>query len=112
LPTILFRAPSFKQRGEFDYLKHVLKLAGRKSDVVVKTIENANHTFSNRTGRDAVLQQIEIWLASYFPRNGKMKVDPVPPPSAQDIQIEHSKSGMAPVDKRSTLATECALKGG
>jgi hypothetical protein len=53
--------------GEFDYLKHVLKLAGRKSQVVVKTIEGTDHSFANRVGRAAVRQHSERWLNACFP---------------------------------------------
>lgn len=88
LPTILFRAPGIRQRGEFDYLKHVLKLAGRKGDVVVKTIEEANHTFSNRAGRDAVRRQVESWLTSHFPGDGEWgKVDRVSVSSTNGSEI-------------------------
>ena len=53
--------------GEFDYLKYVLKLAGRKSQVVVKTIEGTDHSFANRVGRAAVRQHSERWLNNCFP---------------------------------------------
>jgi hypothetical protein len=53
--------------GEFDYLKHILKLAGRKSQVVVKLVDDANHSFANQTGRLAVRQLTEEWLKEYFP---------------------------------------------
>jgi len=53
--------------GEFDYIKYVLKLAGRRSQVVVKWIEDTDHSFANRTGREAVRQYSERWLNSCFP---------------------------------------------
>lgn len=113
LPTMLFRAPGIRHRGEFDYLKHVLKLAGRKGDVVVKTIEEANHTFSNRAGRDAVRRQVESWLTSHFPRDGEWgKVDSVSPSSSNDSQIYQLKSRSASVDTRTVPATRCAMEGG
>jgi pimeloyl-ACP methyl ester carboxylesterase len=62
------RAPGIKARvGEFDYLEYALKLAGRKSKVVVKVMEGANHSFSNITGRVAVRQNTELWLSACFP---------------------------------------------
>jgi alpha-beta hydrolase superfamily lysophospholipase len=113
LPTILFRAPGIRHRGEFDYLKHVLKLAGRKGDVVVKTIEEANHTFSNRAGRDAVRQQVESWLTSHFARDGERgEVNRVSPSSANDSQIYQLKSKSDSVDTRTVPATRSAMEGG
>jgi pimeloyl-ACP methyl ester carboxylesterase len=53
--------------GEFDYLKHVLKLAGRESRVTVKVVSGANHTFSNRPSRATVQQHFQQWLNSCFP---------------------------------------------
>lgn len=62
------RAPGVKPRvGEFDYLEHALKLAGRKSKVVVKVMEGANHSFSNIAGRVAVRENTELWLNTCFP---------------------------------------------
>jgi pimeloyl-ACP methyl ester carboxylesterase len=67
LPIILFKAsPGFRQRGEFDFINHVLKLAGRKSRVVVRVIEGAGHTFSDCIGRCAVRENVENWLAVNF----------------------------------------------
>lgn len=67
LPIILFKAvPGFRQRGEFDFVNHILKLAGRRSKVVVKVIEGAGHTFSDRIGRYAVREYVESWLAVNF----------------------------------------------
>jgi len=113
LPTILFRAPGIRQRGEFDYLRHVLKLAGRKGDLVVKTIKEANHTFSNRAGRDAVRHLVESWLTSHFPRDGEWgKVDRVSPANGNDSQIYQLKSRSASVDTRTVPATRSAMEGG
>jgi pimeloyl-ACP methyl ester carboxylesterase len=112
LPTILFRAPGFRQRGEFDYLKHVLKLAGRKGNVAVKTIEEANHTFSNRAGRDAVRQHIECWLTTSFPLAGPKKdVEDAAPSGAHHGEGYCSKA-LTPVDTRALHAVDCALEGG
>jgi pimeloyl-ACP methyl ester carboxylesterase len=61
-------APGAKPRtGEFDYLKHVLELAGRKSRVEVRVTEGANHSFANRLGRATVREHTERWLNTYFP---------------------------------------------
>ena len=58
LPVLLLKAPGRKTQGtkprigEFDYLAHVLKIAGRKSQVAVELLEGTDHTFANRTGRE------------------------------------------------------------
>ena len=73
LPILVFKAPGIKAQGskprvgEFDYLEYVSKLAGRKSDLVMRSIEAADHSFANRAGREAVREEAEGWLASHFP---------------------------------------------
>jgi pimeloyl-ACP methyl ester carboxylesterase len=63
MPVLVLNASGTKLRKvEFDYLAHVLKLAGRNSRVEVKVVEGTGHTFSNRTGRSEVQNQIESWL--------------------------------------------------
>jgi hypothetical protein len=52
---------------EFDYLAHALKIAGRKSRVVVKVTDGANNAFANSVGRNAVRLHTEQWLNMYFP---------------------------------------------
>ncbi len=53
--------------GEFDYLKYILGLAGRRNQVVVKVMNGANHTFANRLGRVTVRLYTEQWLKACFP---------------------------------------------
>lgn len=73
LPILLCKAPGRKATGtkprvgEFDYLKHVLRLAGGRSQVVVELIEGTDHSFANRAGRMAVRQRTEAWLHSNLP---------------------------------------------
>ena len=73
LPIILFKAPGIKatgakpRTGEFDYIEHVMKLAGRKSQVVLSSIETADHSFASRDGREAIRTSIEIWMKVHFP---------------------------------------------
>ncbi len=73
LPILLLKAPGRKapgtkpRVGEFDYLKHVLQIAGRKSQVVVELIETADHSFANRAGRASVRRHTERWLNDSFP---------------------------------------------
>ncbi len=73
LPILMIKAPGRKAKGtgarvgEFDYLKHVLKLAGRKSQVIVQLVEGTDHSFANRTGRVGVQKYMEQWLGNYLP---------------------------------------------
>ena len=62
------KAPGVAPRvGEFDYLQHILDLAGPRSRVVVQLIEGTDHSFANRLGRTSVLTYTEKWLRSCFP---------------------------------------------
>jgi len=70
LPILILKAPARKSPGmkpkvgEFDYLQHALKLAGRKSRVSVRVAEGANHSFANRLGREAVRVHTETcWMS-------------------------------------------------
>jgi len=73
LPILLLKSPgqmTFRLKPgmrEFDYIKYVLKLAGRLSKVSVQVVEGADHSFANRLGRDAVRQYAERWLSLHFP---------------------------------------------
>ncbi len=73
LPVLILQAPVRKSAGltskvgEFDYLDYCLKLAGRRSQVIVKLMGDANHSFANQLGRVAVRQEAEVWLNTYFP---------------------------------------------
>lgn len=68
LPILVLKAPTTKPRGEeFDYVQYLLEQAGSNSRVVVKVVEGAGHTFSNRVGRDGVRELTEGWLNLYFP---------------------------------------------
>jgi pimeloyl-ACP methyl ester carboxylesterase len=74
LPILLLKAPGLKSPGikprvgEFDYLEHVLALAGRKGRVVVELIEDTDHSFANCVGRAAVQKRAASWLDHHFPR--------------------------------------------
>jgi pimeloyl-ACP methyl ester carboxylesterase len=73
LPILILKAPARKamgakpRTGEFDYLEHVLKIAGPRSQVTVKVTEGTDHSFANQLGRTAVHRHTENWLNSYFP---------------------------------------------
>jgi pimeloyl-ACP methyl ester carboxylesterase len=67
MPILLLKAPTTKPRGEeFDYVRYLLEQAGSNSRVVVKVVEGAGHTFSNRAGRTGVRELTEGWLNLYF----------------------------------------------
>ena len=73
LPILILKGPDRKatgmkpRAGEFDYLKYVLRIAGRRSQVTVKVTDGANNAFANRQGRAAVRQHTEQWLNACFP---------------------------------------------
>jgi pimeloyl-ACP methyl ester carboxylesterase len=67
LPILIFKAPRPPLRaGEFDYFAYVISLAVRSNQFTVKTIEDTDHSFSNRAGRLAVRQHSETWLGEHF----------------------------------------------
>lgn len=74
LPILLLKAPARKapgtkaRTGEFDYLAHVIDLAGDKGRVEVKLIEGGDHSFASRVGRTAVRSHAQDWLDTYFPQ--------------------------------------------
>jgi pimeloyl-ACP methyl ester carboxylesterase len=71
MPILLLKAPTTKPRGEeFDYVRYLLEQAGSNSRVIVRVVEGAGHTFSNRTGRAAVREATAGWLDLYFPLSG------------------------------------------
>jgi pimeloyl-ACP methyl ester carboxylesterase len=81
LPILLLKAPARKasgtkpRAGEFDYLNHVLRLAGRRSQVNVTFVDGTDHSFANKVGRNAIRQHTENWLKAYFPNAGQ--IDPL-----------------------------------
>ncbi len=83
LPILLCKAPSRKATGtkprvgEFDYLQHVLQLAGSRSKVAVELIEGTDHSFANRAGRLAVCQRTEAWLHSNLPLRSRKASRPL-----------------------------------
>jgi pimeloyl-ACP methyl ester carboxylesterase len=73
MPILFLKGPDRKtsstkpRAGEFDYLNYLLRIAGRRSQVVVKVTDGASNAFANRQGRVAVRQHTERWLNNYFP---------------------------------------------
>jgi pimeloyl-ACP methyl ester carboxylesterase len=73
LPILIFKAPKPPVAGggmlrtaDFDYFDYILSLAVRSNQFTVKTIEDTDHSFSNRAGRMAVHRHSETWLGEYF----------------------------------------------
>ena len=112
LPILLLRAPGIKAQGakprvgEFDYIDHVTKLAGRKNRVAVEFVEGADHSFANRLGREAVQRHIADWMASHFPL-------PHPRSKAQGVVSSRTVESQAESRKPQPAAADldCALEG-
>ena len=112
LPILLLQAPGIKAQGskprvgEFDYIDHVMKLAGRKNRVSVEFVESADHSFANREGRLAVQSHIAAWLVSHFPLTDfSLSAKGTASFHANEGQSGSRKSQMAPADGC------CALEG-
>jgi pimeloyl-ACP methyl ester carboxylesterase len=74
MPILFLKGPDRKNSitkskgaGEFDYLSYLLRVAGRRNEVVVKVTDGASNAFANRQGRAAVRQHTERWLSTHFP---------------------------------------------
>jgi len=114
MPILLLKAPGLKTAGtksrvgQFDYLQHVTKLAGSKSQVTIKLIEGTDHSFANRVGRAAVRQQIGSWLERYFPLAGSEESakGATKPTRARDDQRDCIKR------QRVSARVGCAAEGG
>jgi len=99
LPVLFLKAPGLKasgtkpRTGEFDYLKYVLRLAGRKSRVAVQFIAGTDHSFANRAGRAAVHEHLEKWLTGHFPLPGSQVagVNIATPPSVDNQLHDYAR---------------------
>ena len=73
LPILILKVPSGKAHdmkpriGEFDYVKYILGLAGRRNEVIIKLLDGADHSFTSLQSRVIVRQRTEEWLNTYFP---------------------------------------------
>jgi pimeloyl-ACP methyl ester carboxylesterase len=73
VPILVLKVPSAKasaakpRLGEFDYLAHVISLAGSRSRVDLEVVEGAGHSFADPVGRLAVRRYTENWFGKYFP---------------------------------------------
>jgi pimeloyl-ACP methyl ester carboxylesterase len=84
LPILILKVPArigtgtTTKVGEFDFLKYVLGLAGRKSQITVHLAERANHSLANIQGREAVRHHVEDWLNTFFPiSDDNLTADPI-----------------------------------
>jgi alpha-beta hydrolase superfamily lysophospholipase len=112
LPILLLRAPGIKAQGskprvgEFDYIEHILKLAGRKSKVSAEFVEGADHSFANHQGREAAERHIGEWLSSHFAPEGLgSRSKEVPAAQVTEIRSASGKS------KSTTADLGCVLEG-
>ena len=112
LPILLLRAPGIKAQGakprvgEFDYIDHVTRLAGRKSRVGVEFVEDADHSFANRLGREAVTRHIAKWMEPHFPLpHSTLNAQGNSPLRNSENQIESRSSQPAKAEM------DCALEG-
>jgi pimeloyl-ACP methyl ester carboxylesterase len=65
IPVLILRSShplNSHRRSGFDYLAYVLSFAIRQDQISAKAIEETDHSFANRAGRMAVLQNAEAWL--------------------------------------------------
>lgn len=94
LPILVLNAPgpnasgTKPDSGEFDYPKHIARLAAGRSRMEVKVIEGAHHTFANRLGRAGVRQQVEDWLTTFFPLEN---VDELAMTATRDLVADNAK---------------------
>ncbi len=71
VPLLIFKAyqpaaGSGTGAAGFDYLAYMSSFAVRTDQFSIRTIEDTDHSFSNRAGRLAVRQHTERWLSEYF----------------------------------------------
>jgi pimeloyl-ACP methyl ester carboxylesterase len=107
LPILLLSAPEPKasdnkpRAGKFDYIKHVLELAGSRSRVQTRLIPGANHSFSNPIGKAAIREHVAEWMPKHFPFERSVKAAQS---FSQDVQLHdegefsNHQSILAPVD--------------
>jgi pimeloyl-ACP methyl ester carboxylesterase len=88
VPLLIFKAyqpavGSGTGEAGFDYLAYMSSFAVRTNQFSIQTIEDTDHSFSNRAGRLAIRQHTERWLSEYFPESVASR--PLQP--RQDSQI-------------------------
>jgi pimeloyl-ACP methyl ester carboxylesterase len=107
LPILLLNAPEPKasdkkpRAGKFDYIRHVLDLAGSRSRAEARAVSGANHTFSNPLGKSAIREHVAEWMPKFFPFERSVKAAQT---FTQDVQLNdeaefsNHQSILAPVD--------------
>lgn len=111
LPILILKVPARKgpgtkrKVGEFDFLKYMLGLTGRKSQVTVHFTEGANHSFANNLGRQAFLQHTQDWLSTYFPltENEKVAISP-------SISYSTAKNNLVGIEQTARQNSMCLEK--
>jgi pimeloyl-ACP methyl ester carboxylesterase len=107
LPILLLNAPEPKasdnkpRAGKFDYIQHVLDLAGSRSRVEVRVVSAANHTFSNPIGKSAIREHVAEWMPKFFPFERSVKAAQTfkqDVPLNDEAEFSNHQSILAPVD--------------
>jgi pimeloyl-ACP methyl ester carboxylesterase len=76
LAVLVINAATTRPKGEnFNYIDYIRKWNVSEGQTMVKVVQGADHTFSNRRGLVAVRQHTEEWLGANFPlaRWGKQR---------------------------------------
>jgi len=107
LPILLLTAPEPKasdnkpRTGKFDYIHHVLDLAGSRSRVEARVVTGANHTFSNPVGKSAIREHVAEWMPKFFPFERSVKAGQTVTQDAHlrdETEFSNHPSILAPVD--------------
>ena len=71
VPVLVLTSPGLEPRaGQFDYMSHAMKTAGRHAAITLRSVADTDHSFANAAGRNAVQQHVGAWLVKHFPVNG------------------------------------------
>jgi pimeloyl-ACP methyl ester carboxylesterase len=105
LPILLLNVPQASDNkpraGKFDYIQHILDLAGSRSRVEVRVVPGANHTFSNPIGKSAIREHVAEWMPKFFPFERSAKAAQTFTQDAQlhdETEFSNHQSILAPVD--------------
>lgn len=87
-------ATSKVKTSEFDYIQHILDVAGPKGNVSVRYADGADHSLANRVGRTSVQYLTKQWLNAYFSHanSGVSGASSSPAEMAEGYEIVHSPS--------------------
>jgi hypothetical protein len=107
MPILLLTAPEPKaadnrpRPGKFNYIEHVLDLAGTRSRVEARVVSGANHTFSNPVGKSAIREHVAEWMPKFFPFERSVMAAQTLTHDAQlrdESEFSNHQSILAPVD--------------